>query len=64
MTNNNFNNIQLEEKFLEGAKILPLQSIHPSFKDCNDDFMSEEGPSGSAEEESFDPLWVLPMKNI
>ncbi len=64
MTSNNFNNIQLEEKFSERARILPLQSIHPSFKDCNYDSMSEEGLSGSKEEESFDPLWVLPTKNI
>jgi len=41
--NNNFNNIQLEEKFLEGEKVVPLQSIHPSFDDCDDDFVSKEG---------------------
>jgi hypothetical protein len=41
--NNNFNNIQLEEKFLKGAKIVLLQSIHPSFEDCDDDYVSKEG---------------------
>jgi len=35
--NNNFNNIQVEDTFLEGAKVVPLQSIHPSFEDCDDD---------------------------
>jgi hypothetical protein len=46
----------LEEKFLEGAKIIPLQSIHLGFEDCNDDSMSEEGLSESKEDEGCNPL--------
>ncbi len=57
--NNKFNNIQLEEKFSKGAKIILLQSIHPSFEDCDDDFMSEEGLSELEEEEGCNPSWVL-----
>jgi hypothetical protein len=33
----------LERKVLEGAKIIALQSIHLSYEDCNDDFVSKEG---------------------
>jgi len=54
----------LEEKFLEGAKIVSLQSIHISFEDCNDDYMSKEGLNESKEEEGSNPLWILPMENI
>jgi hypothetical protein len=60
---NNFNNILLE-KFLKGAKIVPLQSIHLGFEDCNDDSMSKEGVNESKEEEGCNLLWVLPMENI
>ncbi len=62
--NNNFNNIQIEDKFLKGAKIVPLQSIHPSFEDCDDNFVSKEGLNESKEEEGYNLLWVLPTKNI
>ncbi len=62
--NNNFNNIQIEDKFLKGAKIVPLQSIHPSFEDCDDDFVSKEGLNESKEEEGYNLLWVLPTENI
>ncbi len=64
MMNNNFNNIQLEEKFLEGGKIIPIQSIHLGFEDCNDDSMTKEGLCESKEEEGCNHLWVLPMDNI
>ncbi len=56
--NNNFNNILLKEKFLKGEKVVPLQSIHPSFEDCDDDFVSKEGLNESKEEEDYDPLWI------
>jgi hypothetical protein len=45
----------LEDKFLEGVKIIPLQSIHLGFEDCSDDFMFEEGLSESKEKEGYNP---------
>jgi hypothetical protein len=54
----------LEEKFLEGGKIIPIQSIHLGFEDCNDDSMTKEGLCESKEEEGCNHLWVLPMDNI
>jgi hypothetical protein len=62
--NNNFNNIQLEEKISEGEKIVFLRSVHPSFEDCDDDYVSEKGLNELKEEKGCNPLCVLPMENF